>query len=231
MSRNTPRFFRATCGLMICSALIVGCLGPGMYYGTPYNQPMYAPPQSLSPGAPGTLYIPESNQQYAPGSTYDSDPKDDFNRPGDNGQFFQPDDPVPQPRDPNQDRFRDDLGGQTSTQLDLPTNSMAARPEIQQVSATTTIPEYGFDTRNYSWLRGAMSHDLNNGGWSVTYSLAGDDRYYGRLPLSGISPSVLQQFPAGSFVDVEGHVDVDSATGQPTYHVTAIRPMAIQNAQ
>lgn len=86
---------------------LAGCYHhPYMNYGSPYGQPMYAPPQNLNQGAPGTLYIPESNAPPYDPSTYDDDIDDWRKSPdsGGDGSFFGAEDSggdVPIPRELN----------------------------------------------------------------------------------------------------------------------------------
>lgn len=92
--------------IVAASAISVsGCMHPGMHYGAPYSQPMYAPPSNLS--QPGTLYVPPSNAPpYDPlnnPSTYD-EPTDSWRTPGNStdSRFFgdeSDEDPVPNPVD------------------------------------------------------------------------------------------------------------------------------------
>lgn len=98
---------------------VSGCYNPYMHRQPPYGQPMYGQPQMMSPTAPGTLVIPDSNappyDPASPGSTYE-DATDDWQRSPDydDGQFYRRDDTeggVPQPREPgNSAPFDNDLG-------------------------------------------------------------------------------------------------------------------------
>lgn len=210
-------------------------MNPGMYYGNPYSRPVYSPPQAIGNGvAPGTLYIPESDAPpYSPqGSTntYETDPPDnddDFNRP--NERFFTPDDDdgagdVPFPPDRNQDRFNGELGG-LSTQYSNPTHNAT---EIQQVSGASSTGEYGFDTKNYRWLRGILKYDSRSGGWMVTYSLAARDQYGGTLPIDA-DQQQINGLADGDTVDLHGYIDtsVRSPQGRPIYRVEAIERIDI----
>ncbi|MCA9049477.1 MAG: hypothetical protein KDA89_12160 [Planctomycetaceae bacterium] len=247
LHQNIPVPRRSLVVLLVVLPLSAGCMAPGMYTGMPYapynggvyGQPMYAPPQSLNQTAPGTLVIPESNQQYEPGRTYDNDPVDDFNRPSNNsgnGQFYQPgnDGVVPQPRDPNSggSPFEEDLGG-PSTQFRPSGEIPAGESGIRQVSATAAnsdtgvlsasgmSPEYGFDTVDYRWLRGVAQPDSATGQWMITYSLAAHDRFRGMLPLS-LSAEQARQLIPGAPVDVQGRIEQD-AGGSPVYRVESIQ--------
>ena len=204
--------------------LTIGCMHPGMNYGNPYRQPAYAP-QIINNGAPGNLYIPESNAPpREPLGTYESDPpNDDFDRP--NGRFFESDDNggVPVPPDSSQDRFENDLGGPT-TQYSPPSDDFSGQPSgVRQVSGVSNEGEYGFDTNAYHWLRGVLRYDSGAGGWTLTYSLIARDTYSGNLTLS-VSPNLMNGLVDGDTVDVHGHVD-DSALdqrGRPVYRVSSI---------
>ena len=201
-----------------------------MYYGNPYGQPMYAPPQMINqgvpgvPGAPGSLYIPESSAPAYDPSTYEADPRDpadDFNKSNGNGRFFEADeDPVPLP---NGGRT-EDLGVQFSPGFESGGGLGMARPSsIQPVSATSAPVEYGFDRDNYRWLRGLLRYDPSSGGWQVTYSLAAKDRFGGRFILAA-SPGQLEEFRDGDMVDIHGSVDQEltDSLGRPLYRVDTI---------
>ena len=91
--------------LLMCVS--AGCMNQPMYqpgYGQPmYGQPMYGPGGYSQPG---TLVVPPSNAPaYVPGSTYDSNPNDDFksNDTSKDPRYFggEGDGNVPTPRDPN----------------------------------------------------------------------------------------------------------------------------------
>ncbi|MEQ9411060.1 MAG: hypothetical protein RIK87_25335 [Fuerstiella sp.] len=214
-------------------SLISGCLHPGMYYGRPYGQPMYAPPQSLNPGNPGTLYIPESSDQpYAPGGgTYDTDPDDDFRRSDDEDQFFNPDGGVPLPNDRKSPFYGDDDLG-PSTQLipeSEPVESTVARP-VALTSGTSLPVEYGFDTAEYRWLRGIVRQDPETGRWGIIYSLAGNDRFGGQLLLQA-TPAQLSDLRDGDPVDVSGRLATTTdGSGMHFYDVEQIRMMATRIA-
>jgi hypothetical protein len=208
---------------------VAGCMNPGMYYGRPYGQPMmYAPPQTLNPASPGMLQIPESDAPPYDPQTYDQDPNDDFNRPSQNGQFFQEDDDdsVPNPRDPG--NF-DELGVPT-TQMSEPTRNTAARPSsIQPVGARHV--EYGFDTANYRWLRGVLRYDGDRQLWAITYSVAGNDEFGGILSLT-VTAQQIGDLTDGDAVDVSGLLDASTrdARGRAVYRVESIRKMAVRVA-
>ena len=216
------------CGSVCLFVMTAGCLNPGMYYGNPYAQPMYAPPQMLNQGVPGQLVIPESNNApYDPGgSTYDSDPDDDFRRSDgdDDSRFFQPDDGAPLPRDPGRSPFDSDLGG-PSTFIE-PGNG-----GIQPVSHTQMPTEYGFDTANYSWLRGMLHFIPEQKVWVVEYSLAANDRFRGSLILNATAQQ-LRGFRDGDAVDVHGRVSPDlHQTGSAVYQVDMIRSLSAEFAR
>lgn len=87
------------------ATLLPGCMHPSMYYGSPYSQPMYAPPGTMV--QPGPLYVPPSSAPpYNPlnnPSTYD-EPTDTWQGPGTStdSRFFGEDGndaPVPNPKD------------------------------------------------------------------------------------------------------------------------------------
>lgn len=224
------------CSLAVLSGLffLSGCLNPGMQYGygypgagyQNYGQPMYAPPQMLNPQAPGTLVIPESNAPaYDPSKTYESnprDPSDDFRPPGQDNRFFEPDNEegVPTPRG-----FGDDLGVQSN-----PDNGGGLpRPStIQPVSATSAPLEYGFDTENYTWLRGVLRRDAGSGVWSIEYSPAARDRFGGQLYLTGPA-SLLQDFGDGAMADVHGRLDETQSDdrGRPLYRIDSINRVSM----
>lgn len=207
--------------------LLSGCMNPYMYYGYPYSQPMYAPPQMLNQNAPGTLVIPESGgAPYEPGrNTYDTDPDDDFEQSDEDSRFFQPDDGAPLPRDLNKQRFENDLGGPTTY-----IQPAAESAQIQQVSHVEIPDEYGFDTAGYRWLRGKLHYVPERGAWLVNYSLAANDRYRGSLILD-VAPDQLGSLKDGDSVDVHGVVSPNTdQQGTALYHVEMIRPMATRIA-
>ena len=208
-------------GLIISS----GCMNPAMYYGNPYNQPIYAPPRMLPQSAPGSLVIPESGDApYDPGNkTYDSDPDDDFNRSiDDDSRFFQPDDGVPSPRDLNSERFDNDLGGPTT--MMNPTGRAGQAGNIRRVAHSDTPLEYGFDRNDYTWLRGTLHYVRKYNAWLVQYSIAATDRHGGSLILD-VSDRQLNGLNDGDAVDVNGAVIPNAdQRGSHVYRVDAIQP-------
>ncbi|MGB4737568.1 MAG: hypothetical protein WBH50_05230 [Fuerstiella sp.] len=223
-----PAKFAALCGTILVS----GCMGPGTYYGNQYGQPMYSPPQAIGNGmAPGTLYIPESNAPpYAPSGstgTYESDPpnsQDDFNLPN-REPFYQSEDSggVPVPPDRNLNQFNSELG--PSAQYKAP---FAGESDIQLVSATSSASEYGFDTKDYRWLRGVLNYDSRSGGWLITYSLAARDEFGGTLPID-VTQQQINGLAEGDTVDLRGYVDetVRNQQGRPVYRVEFIERIDI----
>lgn len=218
--------------------LISGCMNPGMYYGNPYGQPMYAPPQMINQGAggnPGSLFIPESSAPaYNPsGSTYDEpglgDQTDGFDKVDENGdgRYFgagDDDGGVPFPPDRGS---ADDLGVQFDGRFD--SSQGKARPSsIQPVSSTSAPVEYGFDTENYAWLRGVLGYDNSLRTWFITYSPAARDQFGGNLLLKA-SPGQLEQFRDGDMIDVQGHVETANSSSDdlPRYHVESIRRVSM----
>ena len=236
MSKLLNLNFAARIAMIGATLSISGCMNPGMYYGRPYSQPVYSPPQAIGNGmAPGTLYIPESNAPpYAPSGspgTYESDPPsnlDDFNRPND--RFFTPDDAaggVPIPPDQNRNQFDSDLN--SSTRYSEPYESGS---EIRQVAgtanSTASSGEYGFDRKDYRWLRGILKYDSRSGGWLITYSLAARDEFGGTLAMA-ISQQQIDGLAEGDTVDVHGYVDqnVRNEQGRPIYRVESIERIDI----
>lgn len=226
------------CLMLPALLLISGCLSPGMYYGNPYRQPMYAPPQMINPGAPGSLYIPESGQPYVPGgSTYDTDPGDDFEKSDADDQFFDPgndSDRVPLPSDRRESPFfqEDDLGPSTQSDNPVRINGSAARPvSIARVAGTDIPQEYGFDAADYRWLRGMLRYDPASRGYRVIYSLAGNDSFGGSLSLN-VSEAQLNGLSDGDPVDIHGHIDTSAVDGRgrPIYHVEDLRLMSTRLA-
>lgn len=201
--------------------LLAGCFPPGMYRGyPPYGQPMYAPPQSINPGGPGSLYIPESNADpYVPGSTYDTDP-DDFEKSRDD-EFFNPDDQVPLPSDRESPFFDEDIPG-SSTSIDP---GVSAGGE-QLVSHTEMPVEYGFDTADYRWLRGVVQRDPATGEWFITYSQIANDQFGGQFALQ-LPEQMVGRLHNGDSVDVTGqpHQGLEDRAGRTVYDVREIRPV------
>lgn len=89
--------------LALLLLLISGCMHQPMYQ-PGYGQPMYP---SGGYAQPGTMVVPQSNAPpYVPGSTYDSNPSDDFKSGGSSSKdprFFSGDDDggVPPAKDPD----------------------------------------------------------------------------------------------------------------------------------
>ena len=205
-SSQIMRVFR-TFVLLLTITLLSGCF-PGMYH--PYGHPMYAPPRTLNHGGAGSLVIPESNEPpYEPGtSTYDRDPEDDFDREGGGGGV-----PLPKDNSPFFEEDDEDLG--VSLDPDFPgdegvetvgfvgTTDSAIQPASRKVVAA--LPEYGFDTANYSWIQGELRYDETHDLWAVVYSTARNDVYEGALPLQ-VSPQVMEGLKDGMAVRVQGQV-------------------------
>lgn len=219
----------AACGSALMLMCLTGCLNPGMYRNYPgaYGQPMYSPPQSINPGAPGNLYIPESEAPaYNPGGsfddvggTYDDDPDDDFRRPDE--RFFTPDgdDLVPDPKDPGLND-KDDLGFDG---VEYRPDSLPENGRIRQVSDVRPPSEYGFDTREYRWLRGTVQRDPYSNRWLVNYSPGRSDVYRGMLSLDATGQQMIG-IRAGDWIDVRGHLHssrVDRSQ-RPLYVVESI---------
>lgn len=211
-----------------CSALMLlclsGCMNPGMYGNYPgaYGQPMYAPPQTINPGAPGNLYIPESDAPaYNPGGTYDENPDDDFRRLDDDGRFYDPnaEDRVPDPREPGLSP-KDDLGFDG---VEYRPDSLPGNGGIRQVSDVRGPSEYGFDTREYRWLRGTVQQDPYSKRWLVNYSPGRSDEYRGMLSLDATGQQMIG-IRSGDWIDVRGHLHssrVDRSQ-RPLYVVESI---------
>lgn len=188
-----------------------------------YGQPMYAPPQSINPAAPGNLYIPESPAPaYNPGGssggfedTFDEERDDDFRRP-DGDRFFEPngEDSVPTPREPGFQNL-DDLG------VDYRPSSSSGN--IRQVSDVRGPSEYGFDTLEYRWLRGTIERDPNSRRWLVNYSPGRSDRYRGMLSLDATGQQMIG-VRSGDWIDVRGHLHSSrqDRSGRPLYVVDSI---------
>ncbi|MEP3479371.1 MAG: hypothetical protein ABJZ55_09000 [Fuerstiella sp.] len=210
---------------------VTGCLNPGMYQNYPgaYGQPSYAPPQTINPAGPGNLFIPESSAPaYNPGGTFDElgdgyndDPQadDDFRRPA-NDRFFEPDadDGVPTPRDPGFNSS-DDLGPGVEYRPEMfPEDS-----RIRQVSDVRGPSEYGFDTREYRWLRGTIQRDPKSRRWLVNYSPGRNDQYRGMLSLDATGQQMIG-VRSGDWIDVRGHLHSSQLdrSGRPLYVVDSI---------
>lgn len=199
-----------------------GCFPPGMYRGyPPYGQPMYAPPQTINPGGPGSLYIPESNADpYVPGNTYDSNP-DDFEKSQDDEFFNNRDDQVPFPSDRDSPYFDEDIPN-TSTSFDPDPHSA----EVELVSHVEMPVEYGFDTAAYRWLRGVVQRDPATGEWFITYSQIANDQFGGEFALQ-LPSQLAARLENGVSVDVTGQPDqsLKDRNGRTVYSVSEIRPV------
>ena len=212
-------FFASRTTFVVTGLLSLGgCFHPGMYYGRPYGQPMYSPPQMINQATPGTLTIPERDDEYIPGeSDYDKDP-DDF-RKSNNDKFFNPDGNVPLPTERRSPFMDEDI----PTGSLFPDNSVtvsAARPASH--SAHSHVPiEYGFDTAEYSWLRGLLQQDESTGDWFVVYSRAESDRLGGVVKLQ-VTREQLGDLAHGSPVIVKGTPEA-SSDAVASYAVDSIR--------
>lgn len=80
---------------------------------------------------------------------------------------------------------------------------------------------YGYDQRNYRWLRGVVDYEKEDGSWNIIYSLRPDpqDEFGGSLRLVGNEQ--LAGLSNDDVVLVEGHIDPDQADsfGKPQYRV------------
>lgn len=224
-SHSVARIAACFCALLLLST--TGCLNSGMYRNYPgaYGQPMYAPPQSINPAAPGNLYIPESQAPaYNPGGstggfeeTFDEELDDDFSRPPED-RFFEPsgggDDDVPRPREPAFKNL-DDLGVEYR-----PENSGG---NIRQVSDVRGPREYGFDTLEYRWLLGTIQRDPKSRRWLVNYSTARSDQYRGMLSLEATGQQLVG-LRSGDWIDVRGqlHSSRKDRSGRPLFVVDSI---------
>lgn len=225
-SHSVARIAACFCTLLL--TLVSGCLYPGPYRNYPggYGQPMYTPPQTINPGGPGSLYIPESQgPAYNPGGTfddlgggtYDDDPEDDFDALEGDSRFFEgdPEDRVPQPRGLGDDLGVDGIGFQQ--------DGRNTGGNIQQISGVGGPSEYGFDTLKYSWLRGTVELDPYSRRWLVNYSPGRNDRYEGMLSLSATEQQLLG-IHSGDWVDVRGHLHSTrkDRSGRPLFVVESI---------
>ena len=224
-SHSVARIAACFSALLLMS--MTGCLNSGLYQNYPggYQQPYYAPPQTINPGAPGNLYIPESDApaynpggtSAAPGGTYEDDPEDDFRRP-ENDRFFEPDndDAVPAPRDPG-------FGSDFDLGVEYSPNSSSSSGQIRQVSDVRAPSEYGFDTREYRWLRGTVQQDPNSRRWLVNYSPGRSDRHRGVLSLDATGQQMMG-VRSGDWIDVRGHLHSSQKDrfGHPLYVVDSI---------
>ena len=228
-----PRVLRITVPLLTIF-MLSGCF-PGMYH--PYGHPMYTPPRTLNQGGAGSLIIPESSEPpYEPGtSTYDRDPEDDFDL-DDNGR-------VPLPKDNDNSPFFEDDEDDLGTSLDsdflgsgaVETAGFVAKEEVTIQPAShrielSEVPEYGFDTANYSWIQGELRYDETRQFWAVLYSTARNDIYQGALPLR-VSQELMEGLKDGMAVRVQGRV-VNAVQGRESetaeYLVEDLRLVAAQ---
>ena len=237
LSHSVARISASFCAVLLMS--VTGCLNPGIYQNYPgaYQQPSYAPPQTINPAGPGNLFIPQSSAPaYNPGGTFDQlgdevgdgfgdgfgdDPQadDDFRRPA-NDRFFEPDadDTVPAPRDPGFNNL-DDLGPGVEYRPEMfPEDS-----QIRQVSDVRGPGEYGFDTREYRWLRGTVQRDPKSHRWLVNYSPGRNDRHEGILSLDATGQQMIG-VRSGDWIDVRGHLHASQLdrSGRPLYVVDSI---------
>lgn len=211
--------------------------------GYPYQQPMYAPPQNLSP--PGTLVIPPSNAPlYNPsngGSTYEADPKDDW-QPGTSGSgsgmFDSEPGGVPTPKDPGGSSpfYQDNLNGpstevQPATEIEDAKVAAASDP-APSAGTNARAVSYGFDTAGFRWIQGVLNYHPETSTWSVTYNRSQDDPFMGDLTL------VFNRQPTGTLqpgtaVQVRGQLDKDNldSRGRATYRVEAVYELPIAVAR
>lgn len=221
--------------LLISAACLSGCYNPYMNYGNPYMQPGYAPPQTLNPGAPGTLIIPQSDApMYDPAQTYDDDIDDDFEKSG-SGSFYGTDseEGVPRPRDleNGSKMFDSDLGG-PGVNTGPPQNNSVSRPvgaPVRSVSSSASGSPYGFDADEYRWLRGILRYDQNRRLWNIVYSLQEDDLFRGNFYLV-IAPDQVAGLRPGDTVDLRGEVlhDPVDYRGRPMYRVASLQKTEVR---
>ena len=214
-----PRYGVCLFTLLTCLTT-VGCF-PGMYMHQPYRGPVYAPSNNFNRG--GSLVIPESQEEpYVPNKTYNEDPEDDFDSQGaDDGD-------VPFPLDNGSGDFfdrdsGDDLGPDVSIERDSGIRQAGFVRETDDEmefglanSALSSVPagaiEYGFDTAQFTWIRGELRYDPTQQMWAVVYSPEGSDVYHGALPLR-VSSEVMQGLDNGAAVHVKGRV-VNAVAGR-----------------
>ncbi len=94
--------------------------------------------------------------------------------------------------------------------------------QVSQTSVDSSQPQpFGYDRQAYTWLRGVVDYDENEGAWHLMYSLkpSPDDPYGGDLTLAD-HPD-LAKLKDGDVVLVEGRLDphlLDSL-GKPRYRI------------
>jgi hypothetical protein len=106
------------------------------------------------------------------------------------------------------------------------TNSgdIPARQVTMSQAQNPKLKPYGYETRNYSWLRGFVDYDPQDNRWVMIYSTAPSpkDRYGGSITL-GDHRSIGKITP-GAHVFVQGEVDPSSLDqhGKPIYKIEKV---------
>lgn len=92
--------------------------------------------------------------------------------------------------------------------------------------ASATEDKYGYDSQNYTWLRGVLDFDPKHQVWHLTYSQSPDDsdQFGGEVTLK--NPEHFQSLRSGQFVKVAGEFDPSQRDrlGKPLYEATEIVP-------
>ena len=99
--------------------------------------------------------------------------------------------------------------------------TVAARPSRLQDDADGKRKPFGYDLRNYTWLRGYIDYDPQDQHWIMIYSATPDpgDRFGGSLTLA--DHQLLTRVKPQDHVLIEGHVESASFDqhGKPLYHI------------
>jgi hypothetical protein len=114
----------------------------------------------------------------------------------------------------------------TSERLNSDSNLRTAEFTTQVRSAGVSptaakADRYGYDTENYSWLKGIAEYDAKQKVWHLTYSLTPDetDKFGGEVTLKNTAH--FQYLRSGEPVRVEGNFDPvqRDRLGKPVYEV------------
>lgn len=93
--------------------------------------------------------------------------------------------------------------------------------------ASATEAQYGYDSENYSWLRGVLEFNPKQKTWSLTYSQSPDDndQFGGEVTLK--NPEHFKSLRSGQIVQVVGQFDPTQRDrlGKPHYEASEIVPV------
>lgn len=101
--------------------------------------------------------------------------------------------------------------------IDTPSN---AQPIGSAAPGQPTPDPYGYDAKNYTWLRGKVDYDQGSKSWQIIYSLDGKDPYGGALTLA--DHPRLKSFRNDDVAYIEGELDTSAGPGKPRYKILRV---------